>query len=156
MIKKIVPIAGLIFLVGCSPSESQPVQAQPETKIEQGDPLINGRWYKQSQVNLGEGLFKENCAQCHGSNGQSIFGWKNRLADGSFPPPPLNGSAHAWHHPLSLLVRTVSEGGIPRGGKMPAFKGKLNSEEQVAVVAYFQNFWRDEIYQAWIQRGGLN
>ncbi len=156
MVKKILPIAGFLFLVGCSPSESQPEQAQAETIIEQGDPLINGRWYRQSQVNLGDGLFKENCTTCHGDNGQGTFGWKNRLADGSFPPPPLNGSGHAWHHPLSLLVRTISEGGISRGGKMPAFNNKLNSDEQVAIAAYFQNFWKDEIYQAWIQRGGLN
>ena len=156
MIKKILPIVCTLFFVACSPSEQKQVETEPQVEIKKDDPLINGRWYKQSQVDLGKGVFKESCAKCHGSNGQSVFGWKERLADGSFPPPPLDGSAHSWHHPLSLLVGTVKAGGIARGGKMPPFKDHLSEEEIISVVAYFQNFWRDEIYQAWIQRGGLN
>lgn len=158
MIKNLLTIVCLLLSVGCSSTESQQSKSSPqkEPKTAYDDTPINGRWYRQSQVDLGKKVFEENCAKCHGSNGQSVFSWKQRLADGSFPPPPLNGSAHSWHHPLSQLMGTIKAGGVARGGKMPAFNGLLSEEEIVSVIAYFQNFWRDEIYQAWIQRGGLN
>jgi len=149
----IIPLLTL-SIVGCS--EQQVVEEKAEVSTQQSDSLVNGRWYKQSHVTQGKAIFKDNCAACHGSNGQSIFGWKERLADGSFPPPPLNGSAHSWHHPLSQLLGTIKAGGIARGGKMPSFKDQLSDEEIVSAAAYFQNFWSDDIYQAWIQRGGLN
>jgi mono/diheme cytochrome c family protein len=68
----------------------------------------------------------------------------------------LNGTAHAWHHPLGVLKKVINEGGIPMGGKMPAFNDKLKDDEKLAVISYFQSFWPDEIYNAWISRGGLN
>jgi mono/diheme cytochrome c family protein len=77
------------------------------------------------------------------------------LSDGSFPPPPLNGTAHTWHHPISLLLHTINNGGKALGGQIPAFGGKLSDAEKTAVIAYFQNRWPDEIYDAWIRRGGL-
>lgn len=132
----------ILFLNGCD-------QANNEAKV-------NGRWYAQSQVDLGHTVFQKNCAECHGNKAQSILNWKQTLPDGSYPPPPLNGTAHAWHHPLSALSRVVNAGGIRLGGKMPAFKDKLTEEEKQAVIAYFQNFWNDEVYSAWLQRGGLN
>lgn len=116
---------------------------------------VDGRWYTQEQVQLGQTLFKNNCASCHGEQAQGLAAdWKQPLADGSYPPPPLNGSAHAWHHPLSVLKRTIAQGGLPLGGKMPAFAQTLNEQEQLAAIAFFQSLWRDEIYQAWLQRGG--
>jgi hypothetical protein len=39
---------------------------------------------------------------------------------------------------------------------MPAFNDKLKDDEKLAVISYFQSFWPDEIYNAWISRGGLN
>ncbi len=117
---------------------------------------VDGRWYSQSLVQVGKRVFEENCMACHGASGQGITeDWKKPLADGSYPPPPVNGTAHAWHHPLVILFRTIDNGGVPLGGKMPAFKTKLSDEEKFAVVAYFQNWWPDEIYGAWVKRGGL-
>jgi hypothetical protein len=53
------------------------------------------------------------------------------------------------------LKKVIDEGGVPLGGKMPGFKDKLNEEEKLAVISYFQSFWNDEIYRAWLARGGL-
>ncbi len=112
-----------------------------------------GRWYSAEQVEQGRGLFQQHCAACHGNQAQGkTANWKQRLPDGSFPPPPLNGTAHAWHHPMNILRSTVYRGGIPLGGKMPGFGDKLQPEEIDAVIAYFQSFWNDRIYQAWLQR----
>lgn len=114
------------------------------------------RWYTPEQAEQGAGLFAVNCSGCHGdvAQGQSID-WRRPLADGSLPAPPLNGSAHAWHHPLKDLLWVISEGSMPRGGKMPGFKAWLSRENQLAVIAFFQNFWNEQTYQAWVRRGGL-
>jgi mono/diheme cytochrome c family protein len=113
------------------------------------EPKVDGRWYTQSQITFGEKIFQNNCAVCHGNNAQGTFNWKKSLADGSYPPPPLNGSAHTWHHPMAMLKRTIEKGGIALGGKMPAFQDKLSDEEIEAVIAYFQNKWNSEIYEIW-------
>ena len=114
------------------------------------------RWYSNADVQIGKKTFTNNCAVCHGEKAQGLVkDWKQTLADGSYPAPPLNGSAHAWHHPLKILLRTTQNGGIPLGGTMPGFKDKLSQSEQLTAIAYFQSLWSDKIYQAWLERGGL-
>lgn len=107
------------------------------------------RWYDQATVDQGTTLFEQNCASCHGANAEGTTDWKKTDADGNYPPPPLNGSAHAWHHNKELLTRTILEGGAKLGGTMPAFAGKLTEQEIEAVIAYFQSKWPDTIYQKW-------
>ena len=119
------------------------------------EPKVNGRWYTQSQVDLGKKVYAENCISCHKENAHGTFSWRNPLPDGSYPPPPLNGTAHAWHHPLGVLKKVIGQGGISMGGKMPGFDSKLSNNEKLAVISYFQSFWPDGIYKAWISRGGL-
>ena len=85
-----------------------------------------------------------------------MFNWRKTQADGSYPPPPLNGTAHAWHHPLSVLLRTIQEGGARLGGKMPEFGQTLSREEQLAAIAFFQSKWDEKIYEGWLSRGGTN
>ena len=112
------------------------------------EPTINGRWYTQKQVILGKQIYTEHCLECHNTNAQGTTGNKP-LADGSYPPPPLNGTAHTWHHPLPILQQIIQNGGIAYGGKMPAFKNKLTNSEQQSVISYFQTFWDDKIYGIW-------
>ena len=66
-------------------------------------------------------------------------------------PPPLNGTAHTWHHSLDLLDQIIAEGGAFYEGNMPGFSGQLSREDRRAVIAYFQSFWTDEIYNAWME-----
>ena len=110
------------------------------------------RWYSDEQVSRGEKLFRENCAACHGQNAEATPDWKKTDANGNYPPPPLNGTAHAWHHDLELLRRTVREGGAKLGGQMPAFEGVLNAAEIDSVIAYFQSKWPDDVFQRWAGR----
>jgi thiol:disulfide interchange protein DsbC len=107
------------------------------------------RWYDQATVDQGATLFEQNCASCHGNNAEATADWKKTDADGNYPPPPLNGSAHAWHHNKELLTRTILEGGAKLGGSMPAFAGKLSEQEIEAVIAYFQSKWPDPVYRKW-------
>jgi thiol:disulfide interchange protein DsbC len=113
-----------------------------------------GRWYTPEQVQRGAGVFAPHCAECHGAAAEATPEWRKPNADGKYPPPPLNGTAHAWHHPLDMLRSTVRKGGVPVGGLMPPFGDKLSTEDIDAAIAFFQSTWPDEIYAAWEERNG--
>ena len=111
-----------------------------------------GRWFSEDQVSRGKALFEQNCAACHGQNAEATENWKQTDSNGKYPPPPLNGSAHTWHHDLDTLRRTIREGGIPLGGVMPGFANTLNDEQVNQVIAFFQSKWPEDIYQKWSNR----
>lgn len=112
------------------------------------------RWYRPDQVALGERLFTQHCASCHQPGATGDSNWRSRGPDGKFPPPPLNGTAHAWHHPLAQLRHTIANGGSPEYGNMPAWRDKLTDEEIDAVIAWFQSLWPEDVYQAWYEIDG--
>jgi mono/diheme cytochrome c family protein len=133
----IVTVLTVVVLAGCSPDDSV-------------TPNVAGRWYTAEQVDQGQVLFATYCASCHGERAQGLAeDWKKTDAHGNYPPPPLNGSAHAWHHPLVVLESTIAAGGAPVGGVMPGFAGTLSAEEARATIAYFQSHWSDDIYVRW-------
>lgn len=142
-----------LVISGCTEKKEEP---KPHSEKELFAEKVAGRWYTLNHVSRGKKIYKNNCAICHGVNAQSTFNWRQKNPDGSYPPPPLNGSAHSWHHPASQLIKTIREGGIPLGGKMPPFKDKLTDDEILDVIAFFQNYWSDDIYWEWVKRGGLN
>lgn len=114
---------------------------------ELADPIK--RWYSPEQLAIGQLVYQKNCAICHGKEAASVSSWEKMDTNGQFPPPPLNGSAHTWHHPMSLLRRTIREGGIAQGGRMPAFKETLSMQEIDGVIAWFQSYWSDDQYANW-------
>ena len=101
-------------------------------------------------VARGAGIFRQHCASCHGDRAQGALAWNQPGADGKYPPPPLDGSAHAWHHSYSWLKDTIRQGTVNRGGGMPAWSGTLSGADIDAVIIYFQSLWPEEIYQAWL------
>ncbi len=115
------------------------------------------RWFTEQQFEVGKQVFATNCAACHGNLGQGIVeNWKRPDDAGNFPAPPLNGTAHTWHHPKFVLLETIDNGGIPLGGTMPAFKGILTDEEKEAVIAYIQSMWDDETYVKWLKMDNMD
>ena len=108
-----------------------------------------GRWYTPDQVNQGTKLYRDNCASCHGVNAEATTNWKEKDSDGNFPPPPLNGTGHAWHHAPVQLRKTIQQGSIQLGGVMPEFASKLSDEDIDAVIAFFQSKWPEETYKKW-------
>jgi mono/diheme cytochrome c family protein len=136
------------LLLACGETEQQ------ASVIDSSD---TGRWYTAQQLDNGAQVFGANCAVCHGDQAQGLTAdWQSRQADGAFPPPPLNGSAHAWHHPVSVLLGVIEAGGEDLGGKMPAFESVLSQDERMAAIAYFQSFWSDDTYLDWEDMGGVN
>jgi mono/diheme cytochrome c family protein len=119
-----------------------------ETRGEAAE-TVPGRWYTRAQVDAGLPLYRANCASCHGVDGSATEDWRKTDANGNYPPPPLNGTAHTWHHPLEVLTETIALGGAPYDGLMPAFGHVIDPEGQLAIVAYIQSWWTDEVYARW-------
>lgn len=105
------------------------------------------RWFNNDQISNGEVLYLQNCASCHGMNGEAKSGWEQ--AKGEEAAPPLNGSAHTWHHPMTQLAQTIRQGTVQIGGSMPSFESKLSDQDINNIIAYFQSKWPDKIYQQW-------
>jgi len=101
------------------------------------------------QMKRGGQLFQQHCAACHGKQAEGTANWQKPGPDGKAPPPPLNGSAHAWHHPTRVLIDVIKNGTQRIGGNMPAWKDKLTDAQIRDIIAWFQAKWSDEIYAAW-------
>lgn len=110
---------------------------------------VPGRWYAAAQVDTGRALYVYHCAVCHGADGSATADWRTPGPDGHYPPPPLNGSAHTWHHPLEVLDKSIKNGGSEFGGVMPSFGASVNKNQRQAIIAFIQNWWPDEIYAKW-------
>jgi thiol:disulfide interchange protein DsbC len=134
MINKLLILCSLLLMASPSFAASEP------------------RWFSEAQVEQGAVKFKQNCAVCHGQNAESTASWKQTDENGKYPPPPLNGTAHAWHHDLKLLRNTIREGGAKLGGIMPAFGQRLSATEIDQVIAYFQSKWPNDTYRKWAER----
>ncbi|VAW74164.1 Cytochrome c [hydrothermal vent metagenome] len=102
-----------------------------------------------TRVLAGGKLYAKNCASCHGTQGQGNAQWRVKLASGNFPPPPLNGTGHTWHHTQQWLVAFV-QNGSPLG-TMPAWKNKLTSEQIQSILAWAQAKWPEQVYKRWIE-----
>ena len=129
--KKIVIISSILFLSGC----------------------FNSGDAEAKEVALGEAVFDKNCVSCHGKSAIGLTkNWKQTLPNGKYPAPPLNGSAHAWHHSPKLLLNTINNGGVKLGGWMPGFKDKLSEKEKQATLDYLHSLWSKDIQQKYDRR----
>ena len=130
--KKLVWVLAAIFLTGCFDG----VDSQAKDSAQ-----------------LGKTTFEKNCIGCHGKAGQGLTkDWKQKLANGKFPAPPLNGTAHTWHHLPKALLATINNGGVALGGWMPGFKNKLSEEEKQGLLDYIHSLWPAELQQKYDKR----
>jgi len=130
---KIFIIAIIALLAGCSSGEKE---KNPE-----------------SNVALGENVFNKSCVSCHGLKGRGLAkDWKVKDENGNYPAPPLNGTAHTWHHSPSQLLYTINKGGGEMGGQMPGFEGRLSEEEKLALLDYIYSLWPSEIQTKYVKR----
>jgi len=153
--RMIVPAAALLLIAACSDDADQASTTASSANPSSSSTAVDGRWYTKEQVASGKHLFQLHCSTCHGSRAQSVPDWKKTDSSGFYPPPPLNGTAHTWHHSLNLLRKTVREGGVRLGGQMPGFANKLKAHEIDAILAWVQSLWTEQIYRAWYTRSGL-
>lgn len=138
-------LIGALVLAGCEEGASPLPGLQSDTA-----PVV--RNLDAQQVERGREVYAKHCMECHGENGKGQPGdWRIRDAQGRFPPPPLDDSAHAWHHPTAVLLEVIREGSPGGQGNMPAWKGKLSEQEMQDVVTYIKSLWSDEVYGLWWQ-----
>ena len=131
--KKLLIIPLIILLAGCNPEE----------KNKNSD----------SMVLTGEAIYNKNCVSCHGPTGQGLAkDWKVKDENGNYPAPPLNGTAHTWHHSPAQLLYTINKGGVEMGGQMPAFEKRLTEEEKKALIDYMYSLWPKEIQEKYDER----
>ena len=93
--------------------------------------------------------YAKNCAVCHGNIAQGTPNWHEPDADGNYPPPPLDGSAHTWHHSKKVLTTVIKKGGKPMGGAMPAFGDKLTDKDIDSIITWLQSHWPEKILKTW-------
>lgn len=142
-----------LLLVACDKPtvDTAKPQQQADTvgKITPPETVTVKREHDITQVVRGAAVFKQNCAECHGANGEGAPNWRQRDANDKFPAPPLNGDGHSWHHPLTALRHTIRNGTLAIGGSMPAWKEKLSDADIDAVITWFQSKWPDQAYVTW-------
>lgn len=78
----------------------------------------------------GEALYAESCATCHGDD-------REGFVQPAVPAPPLDGSAHSWHHSDEQIIGLIRRG----GSMMPAVGANWNDEEIEAVLAFVKSGW---------------
>ncbi len=100
---------------------------------------------------MGERLYRQHCASCHGDTAEGDPHWRRVGEDGRFPPPPLDGSGHSWHHPSMVLKRVIHDGGPVGRSNMPPWGSKLSEQEIEAVIAWFQSLWPEQAFEAWVR-----
>jgi mono/diheme cytochrome c family protein len=104
-----------------------------------------------AQLALGEKIYAQQCAACHGARLEGQPNWQKKLPDGKFPAPPHDDSGHTWHHPDEVLFGITKHGLVPPyapagyESDMPAFAGKLSDDEIRAVLAYIRLHWSEEV-----------
>jgi mono/diheme cytochrome c family protein len=82
-------------------------------------------------INMGRSVYQENCAACHGAQGEGHV-----LLDS----PALDETEHAWHHPDGQIQALLVSG----GQNMPAFGDELTPSEIVAVIRFIQTWWTSD------------
>lgn len=132
-----------LVLSGCERQQGHVVETMS------GAPVV--RQHDTAKVAAGEQVYRQHCARCHGEHGEGAPQWRQAGTDGKYPPPPLDGSGHAWHHPRQWLQEMIREGSPAGQGNMPAWKNKLTEQEIDAVVEWFQSTWPDQVYAVWFE-----
>lgn len=112
------------------------------------------------QVALGETVYRENCADCHGANLEGQPNWKQRLPDGAMPAPPHDETGHTWHHPDQQLFDYTKLGGAavvpaPFKSAMPGFGETLSDDQIWAVLAFIKSRWPERQREIQAQRSAL-
>ena len=100
-----------------------------------------------AQVAMGQTVYKQNCASCHGANLEGQPNWRIRKPDGKLPAPPHDKTGHTTHHSDEHLFRLTKYGVkpplAPTGyeSDMPAFNDVLSDEEIWAVLSFIKDSW---------------
>ena len=127
-------IAAVLVLAACE-------KASPGFEDSRADPGDAAR------VALGERVYAQHCASCHGATLEGQPNWRSRMPNGRLPAPPHDETGHTWHHADGVLFGITKNGLVPPNAPagyasdMPAFAGQLSDDEIWAVLAFIKSRW---------------
>ena len=103
-------------------------------------------------VKMGEKVYLEQCASCHGVNLEGQVGWQDTMVDGMRLAPPHDKSGHTWHHLDEMLFNLTKYGfkamiNDDYKVSMPVYDGVLSDEEIIASLSYIKSTWPDEVIE---------
>lgn len=112
-------------------------------------------WDDPDAVALGETLYADQCASCHGANLEGQEDWQIRGEDGLIPAPPHDETGHTWHHSDDQLFDLTKNGltavmarrGLEYESAMIGFGDVLNDKEILAVLAYMKSTWPRQVIE---------
>ena len=105
-------------------------------------------------VAVGERIYAETCAACHGASLEGQPDWQSRGTDGLMPAPPHDATGHTWHHDDATLFTLTKHGlaGVlgddAPDSAMPAYDGVLTDDEIIAVLSYIKSTWPADVRAA--------
>ena len=124
-----VTVSAITLLSAAVPFERVAAQDRPQSP--DYDPAEVSLPAQTPVAALGEQIFLENCAPCHGQSGDSDG---PVIADLPSPPPPLSDPATIWDRSPAEEFHIIKFGRI--GNLMPPWQNQL-SDEQTWRVAYY-------------------
>ena len=138
-----------ILLFGCQTEASDTSSPAVDAPINEF-PILDS-----AEIALGQTIYEQHCAACHGFALEGQPDWKTQNEDGTFKAPPHNADGHTWHHADAQLIEAVKLGGsrfdgVDVGGTspMPAYQDVLSEAEITAVLTYIKSSWPEDIRQA--------
>jgi mono/diheme cytochrome c family protein len=101
-------------------------------------------------VALGQTIYADQCAACHGTRLEGQPNWRMRNADGLLPAPPHDATGHTWHHDDETLFILTKYGlaGLMENAPpsvMPAYEGVLTDDEIIAVLSFIKSTWPEDL-----------
>ncbi len=111
------------------------------------------------QVTLGQAVYEQDCARCHGNDLGGEFGWLDDedigLSDSEIElilesidnvAPAHDASGQTWQYNDDMLFKIIKEGPALALGKqesrMPGFGDQLDDQEIWAIVAFMKSQWQ--------------
>ena len=126
-IAMILIVAGMVFLS---------IQAVVTTPVRGGGPIIGGT--KAEQIQAGGELFVENCADCHGADGEGGE-IKDKPGETHAPSTPTISSSRHFDDTIFQIISYGQPGeGMQAFG--PAYGGQLNDQEIRAIIAFIRSW----------------
>lgn len=113
----------------------------PQPPMDRADPNDLGL------VALGEAVYRQHCASCHGARLEGQPDWRTRKPNGRLPAPPHDEAGHTWHHSDPQLFGLTKIGLKPPlapagyDSDMPGFADILTDREIWAVLAFIKSTW---------------
>ncbi len=114
---------------GDSPPQAQTSSATGGDNSEVPPAEVVGGVYKLTGGEQGKKIYTENCAACHGHDGQGV--------EGVFPALRNNATVVGPYGPVVILP-------MYGRGAMPSFSGILTDEDIALVLTYIRGAWGND------------